>query len=333
MKNDKKFPLMDEEMIQRMLLILEKGENRAFLEVKNMILRGKLLLEQERIKNLSKEDKIILKGRLLIEQERIRNLTEKEKIILKGRLLIEEDNMYSLTKEDQMLYMGKLLAGQGLRKRRKKEKSVKRARKSSYKQEHAREINKHEEVVYRGKLLLDKEQKEERNDRVTIPNNMGELILPIAHYALIDLKNPSTNRQKIVIYGLGSCIALILIDRIARLSAMSHIYLPKSSVGYVEDNFPQKHADTAVLDLVNQMIINGAKKESIEALIFGGYTHFYNAASDMGKRNSESVKKELKSLNIKIKKEFVGGRKGSTLIYDPLHGFVLLPNLNKKISF
>ena len=138
--------------------------------------------------------------------------------------------------------------------------------------------------------------------------------------------------MKILIYGLGSCIALILYDGIAKLSAMTHIYLPKSSIGYFEENFPQKHADTAVMDLLNQMIKSGAKKENIKACIFGGATIFKESYSDMGERNSESVKNELKSLNIKIEREFIGGRKGSTIIFDVKNKIVLLPNLNKKIK-
>ena len=332
MKNNKKFPLMDEEMIQHMILLLEKGEERDFIEIENTILRGQLLLEQERMKNLTKREKMLLKGRLLIEQERIRNLTKKEKMVLKGRLLIEEDKINSLTKEDQMLYMGKILSEQKQTREMHEHKSVKQRRKPLFVQEQSQGKKTIETVIHRGKLLLDKKQKNERTDRVTIPNKMGELVLPIAHYALIDSKNPHSNNLKILIYGLGSCIALILYDGIAKLSAMTHIYLPKSSIGYFEENFPQKHADTAVMDLLNQMIKSGAKKENIKACIFGGATIFKESYSDMGERNSESVKNELKSLNIKIEREFIGGRKGSTIIFDVKNKIVLLPNLNKKIK-
>ena len=326
-----KLPLMDEEMIQQAILLLEKREEQDFAEVEDIILRGKLLLEQERIKNLTNREKIILKGRLLIEQERIRNLTKKEKMILQGKLLSKEDKISSLIKEDQLLYIGNILSGQEQTREIHEHKSVKRRRKPSLEQEQSQGINKHESVVRRGRLLIDKEQKNERTDRITEPNNINQLVLPIAHYALIDLKKSRDKSLKIVIYGLGSCIALILIDKIAKISAMSHIYLPKSSVGYLEDNFPQKHADIAVKDLLKQMIENGAKRDNIRACIFGGSTIFKITYNDMGDRNSESVKNELKSLNIKIEKEFVGNKKGSTIIYDVKNNTILLPNLNKKI--
>ena len=72
-------------------------------------------------------------------------------------------------------------------------------------------------------------------------------------------------------------------------------------------------------------------KYNIRACIFGGSTIFKITYNDMGDRNSESVKNELKSLNIKIEKEFVGNKKGSTIIYDVKNNIILLPNLNKKI--
>jgi len=310
MKQNDKFPLMDEEMIQQAIFLLKKKEERDFHEVKDLNLRGKLLLQQNRINNLSKREKIVLKGRLLIEQERIRNLTKEEKMILKGRLLVNKDNLPTLTKEDQMLYILHVLSGRKLKERYKA----------------------YQKGAKRKQILLENGHKNKRLDRITKPNKLNELVLPIAHYAIIDLNNPSMTDLKIKIYGLGSCIALILCDKVKKIHAMSHIYLPKSSVGYVEENFPQKHADTAVPDLLNQILKHGAKKEHVKAYIFGGTTKFKNAYSDMGKRNTECVKRVLKSLDIKIEKDLLGGTKGSTIIYDVKNNLVSLLNLNKNIK-
>ncbi|TFG29292.1 MAG: hypothetical protein EU532_03355, partial [Promethearchaeota archaeon] len=61
---------------------------------------------------------------------------------------------------------------------------------------------------------------DDRLDRIAKPNSNGELVLPIAHYALLNSENPYKNSLKISVFGLGSCIAIILIDPIKNLHSM-----------------------------------------------------------------------------------------------------------------
>ena len=71
---------------------------------------------------------------------------------------------------------------------------------------------------------------EENIDRVEKIGRRGEIVLPIGHYALVNSKYKSSNAHiKISIYGLGSCIALILYDKKSQVSGMSHILLPKAN--------------------------------------------------------------------------------------------------------
>ena len=188
---------MDEEMIQQAILLLENKEEKDYHEIEDLNLRGTLLLQQKRIKNLSKREKIVLKGRLLIEQERIRNLTKEEQRILKGQLLVNKDNIPTLTKVDQMLYIGHALSGQEVKQKYKA----------------------HQKGTRRKHSISDKRNENKRIDRITKPNKYNELVLPIAHYAILDLKNPHMHDMKIKIYGLGSCIALILRDENIKINA------------------------------------------------------------------------------------------------------------------
>ena len=151
----------------------------------------------------------------------------------------------------------------------------------------------------------------DRNDCIQRCDSKGEITLPIAHYALIS----SNIKPKIVIYGLGSCIALILYDSQNKVFAMSHILLPHSDKNTFP-KFPHKFADSSVKDLMENMILNGAEKSNIKAVIVGGSKIFQNQINNVGTENIKAVKRELERLKIRISNEDVGGKRGRIIIYD-----------------
>ncbi len=60
-------------------------------------------------------------------------------------------------------------------------------------------------------------------DRVKEINRDGCLFVPIGHYALSNSKNILLNQSpSILIYGLGSCIALVLFDELNKVSAINN---------------------------------------------------------------------------------------------------------------
>ncbi len=162
-----------------------------------------------------------------------------------------------------------------------------------------------------------------RKDRIFEPNQDGILNIPIAHYALI---NSNDSTSKIAIYGLGSCVALILYDKKIGVHAMSHIMLPtnKRIKGNHSERFPHKFADISVKDLINELLFHGAKRRNLRAAIIGGSTIFKDHLNLIGTENVSTVKQELTSLNIKIRKEHTGSNKGRIVIYDPKDDSVLI---------
>ena len=167
-------------------------------------------------------------------------------------------------------------------------------------------------------------KKRSRTDRIEFPNKYNELVLPIAHYALVSPK--FLFKPKLVIYGLGSCIGLILYDKKSRIYAMSHILLPSAKITdkQIELPFPHKYADYSVKELVNEFLSLGVKKTNIKAAIIGGANIFQNKFMDISKRNIKSVKNELKALNIKIMKEDTGGTQGRTIVLDIFENLVII---------
>jgi len=158
-----------------------------------------------------------------------------------------------------------------------------------------------------------------RNDCICRGDIKSEIILHIAHYVLINSDSKlNLNPPKIIIYGLGSCIALILYDLQNKIFAMSHILLPHSDniKNNIQIRRPHKFADCSVKILVENMITQGAENQNIKAVIVGGSKIFQNNFNNVGAENIKVVKFELERLKIRITREDVGGKRGRTIIYD-----------------
>ena len=157
-----------------------------------------------------------------------------------------------------------------------------------------------------------------RKDRVERSNKDGEIQLPVGHFALLNSHNNANNATKIAIYGLGSCIALILCDCVKKIGAMSHILLPKVKISRKSNPylFPHKYAELSVKELHNTLLQHGATRKNMKAAIIGGANIFKDANLAIGTLNTEEVKHQLQTLNIDIVKEVVGGRRGRVIIYD-----------------
>lgn len=118
-----------------------------------------------------------------------------------------------------------------------------------------------------------------------------------------------------VIYGLGSCIGLILTDAAAGAAAMAHIVLPACP----ESSPPQpaKYAVTAIPYLLEGLLELGAAKGRIVAHIAGGAKMLkLSGIADIGRRNTEAVKQALLERRIPLVGECVGGNSGRTLRWD-----------------
>lgn len=116
-----------------------------------------------------------------------------------------------------------------------------------------------------------------------------------------------------VIFGLGSCIGLILCDPERKLSAMAHIVLPEApSSGHGGE--PAKYVDTAIPFLLEQLIEFGAQRSSIYAQAAGGAKMLaLQTIGDIGARNIEATRQHLQKYRIPLVAEIVGGTKGRTL--------------------
>lgn len=105
--------------------------------------------------------------------------------------------------------------------------------------------------------------------------------------------------------GLGSCVAVALYDNENSIGGLAHVMLPTE-----EGETSPKHADVLIERLVNSMERKGADMENVKAKIFGGASMFGHENLNIGEKNVETVKQELKQLDIPLIAEDTGGGKG-----------------------
>ncbi len=172
-----------------------------------------------------------------------------------------------------------------------------------------------------------------RKDRVSRTNDRGEISIPIGHFALKDTSKITGNTYpKFIIYGLGSCVALILFDKKAKIHAMSHILLP--SFHNVKEKtplrYPQKYADQAVNDLIKLITRKGATITNLRAVIIGGAKIFKNHYNNIGEENVNMVRKELEKQDIKIVQQVVGGTSGRNIKFNTKDDSIFVKTTGKS---
>ena len=131
--------------------------------------------------------------------------------------------------------------------------------------------------------------------------------------------------------GLGSCVGIILYDKVNKIGGLAHIMLP-SSLEIKNNSNKAKFADTGIDELISQMIKIGARRNNLVAKIAGGSQMFsFNSDSNIlkiGERNLIAVNEKLKSLNIIISSEDTGGNFGRTIILDSTDGSLYIRTID-----
>jgi chemotaxis protein CheD len=90
--------------------------------------------------------------------------------------------------------------------------------------------------------------------------------------------------------GLGSCVGVVVYDSIHSVAGLAHVMLPDSSGAKCPFN-RAKYADTAIFDLINMLIKQGAHRKLLKAKIAGGAQMFqFEPRND---RNVQAVEREL----------------------------------------
>src|SRR5579871_1961523 len=124
----------------------------------------------------------------------------------------------------------------------------------------------------------------------------GEIRVNVADYAVAAEGTIST-------IGLGSCVAIVLHDPVARVGAMAHVLLPNEAMSRDRSN-PAKFPTTVIPIVLREMSALGAQPARIRAKIIGGASMFGNALAssgvNIGDRNVAAVRDVLSGAGVPI---------------------------------
>lgn len=142
----------------------------------------------------------------------------------------------------------------------------------------------------------------------------------------------TNNPHILVSLGLGSCVAIVLYDPMAKVGGLAHTALAISTGNQAKGN-PGKFADTAIDTMVKEMIDLGANKKRIIAKIVGGACMFSPANKKtppimkIGERNVAAVKSKLEAEGISLVGKDTGGDYGRSLKFFTSSGKVVVKSI------
>ena len=149
---------------------------------------------------------------------------------------------------------------------------------------------------------------------------MGVIVVGMA-----DLK-VAKNPDILTTLGLGSCVGITLYNGAKKIGGMAHVMLPTYK-GFEGQNIA-KFVDSAVIELINQLVRIGATRTALVAKIAGG-AHMFGRSqnSDMlkiGERNAAAGLAILRQLAIPVHANDTGGAHGRTIILDVETGALVI---------
>ncbi|WP_337098876.1 chemotaxis protein CheD [Paenibacillus sp. YIM B09110] len=136
--------------------------------------------------------------------------------------------------------------------------------------------------------------------------------------------------------GLGSCVGLTLFDPIRKIAGMAHVMLPSSDIARETTINLAKYSDTAIPELLDRMLAQGARIERMKAKMAGGAQMFaMSGQSDtmrIGPRNVESCTAMLHRFKIPILSQDTGGSVGRTIEIDSNSGILSIRSVQFGIK-
>jgi chemotaxis protein CheD len=119
----------------------------------------------------------------------------------------------------------------------------------------------------------------------------------------------------IVTYALGSCVAVVLVDRARAVAGVLHLMLPESRTNPERAaERPATFADTGVPALLRAVVAAGADRRAIVAALAGGAELLADLDRfRIGARNVAAARSALEAAGIPLVAEDVGGSRSRTL--------------------
>jgi len=138
-----------------------------------------------------------------------------------------------------------------------------------------------------------------------------------------------TNRDMLIVTVLGSCVSACIRDRATGLGGMNHFMLPDGGADVGSPVSASARYGTYAMEvLINDLLKAGARRENLEAKVFGGGAVLKGfTAINVGERNAAFVQSFLKNEKIRIVAEDLEDIYPRKVYFFPRTGKVLVKKL------
>jgi chemotaxis protein CheD len=137
-----------------------------------------------------------------------------------------------------------------------------------------------------------------------------------------------TSRDMLIVTVLGSCVSACIRDRVKGLGGMNHFMLPDGGDPGSPVSASMRYGTHAMEILINDLLKAGAKREHLEAKVFGGGAVLRGfSAMNVGERNAAFVLSFLKTERIPVLAEDLNDIHPRKVYFFPRTGKVLVKKL------
>jgi chemotaxis protein CheD len=140
-----------------------------------------------------------------------------------------------------------------------------------------------------------------------------------------------TGKDMLIVTVLGSCVSACIRDRSSGVGGMNHFMLPDGG-GDADSpvSASMRYGTYAMEILINDLLKAGARRENLEAKVFGGGNVLRGfVAINVGERNAQFVRDYLKAENIRITAEDLNDIHPRKVYFFPRTGKVLVKKLKQ----
>jgi chemotaxis protein CheD len=136
-----------------------------------------------------------------------------------------------------------------------------------------------------------------------------------------------TQRDMLIVTVLGSCVSTCLRDPVSQIGGMNHFMLPEHG-GDPQSPLSSsaRYGAYAMEVLINHLLSMGAKRERLEAKVFGA-GRVLTAMTDIGQRNAKFAMEYLKRERIPVVAEDLGSDNPRKVYFFIKSGRVLVKQL------
>ena len=128
---------------------------------------------------------------------------------------------------------------------------------------------------------------------------------------------------------LGSCVAACLTDPLAGVGGMNHFLLPDGAGAGTDAG--RRYGAYAMELLINELIKAGARRERLEAKLFGG-GRMFDSLRDVGVANADFAERFLRDEGIRVVGGSLRGAGGRRLHYWPASGRALQRGVTDAVT-